>query len=139
MYRENIALQRRLDSIKHRGAGISNLGGGGSVASFGLSSVHSRTPLAHGGRRGSRSRAGVSPPRLDSGKAIAYKGSLNFLAKKKEALRIDSENLKMAKRIVSQNSMFPKQRFDQEHEKAERVKAQIQRGGVLQIDTVFKK
>ena len=32
------------------------------------------------------------------------KGSLNFVAKKKEALRIDQENLKLAKRIVNQRS-----------------------------------
>jgi hypothetical protein len=29
------------------------------------------------------------------------KGSLNYAAKKKEAMRIDQENIKMAKRIVS--------------------------------------
>lgn len=32
------------------------------------------------------------------------KGSLNFAAKRKEALRIDQENLKLAKRIVEQRS-----------------------------------
>lgn len=37
-------------------------------------------------------------------KKKSFKGSLNFLRRKQEAERVDYENLKMAKRIVTQDS-----------------------------------
>jgi len=64
VYKENIALQKRLDTIKQRGNGISNLKAGVSFATlngFDSTSKQSRTPAAPGGRGSARARPGASP------------------------------------------------------------------------------
>ena len=64
VYKENIALQKKLDSIKHRGNGISKLANGVSFATlngFSQTSKQSRTPAVVGGRGSPRARQGASP------------------------------------------------------------------------------
>jgi hypothetical protein len=63
---------------------------------------------------------------------------LNFVAKKREALRIDSENLKMAKRIVNQGACLSTQKLEEEGRFTDRVKARILKGGYLGVEQIFK-
>jgi len=55
--------------------------------------------------------------------SFPFKGSLNFVAKKREALRIDSENLKMAKRIVGQGACVQSTKeLEEENKYTEKIK-----------------
>jgi hypothetical protein len=106
VFRQNIALQKRIDHIKTKGTGIANLGQ--VPISFG-GSVKSKTPLpqpkfvGNGGRFTSRRKTNVEVPSeffIDK-QGILRKNSLNFFQKKKEGERVRDENQKMAGRILS--------------------------------------
>ena len=129
VFKQNIALQKRLDTIKQRGPG-----GSYPSPSYYASKI-SRTPAGHGARGSARGKTGFSPSQTDG---FASKGSLNFVAKKREALRIDSENLKMAKRIVNQGACLSTQKLEEEGRFTDRVKARILKGGYLGVEQIFK-
>ena len=80
-----------------RGTGITNLQASSiTVVDQRRGNVSTNTGRGKSCPRGAK----TSPTNLDSS-SFRFGGSLNFVAKKREALRIDNENLKMAKRIVN--------------------------------------
>lgn len=64
------------------------------------------------------------------------KGSLNYNIKKREAIRIDQENLKMAKRIVGSKPVLNKKEFDKEYQKYAKTKAFLVKDKSLEIGSI---
>lgn len=64
------------------------------------------------------------------------KGSLNFNLKRREALRIDIENLKLAKRIVSQKPVLNKKELEKEYQKLSKTKAFLIKDKSLEIGSI---
>lgn len=61
------------------------------------------------------------------------KGSLNYQAKKKEAYRIDYENVLMAQRLIKQKPSFPNSKMEKEHSRNSKIKHRS-----LSKDTMLK-
>lgn len=66
------------------------------------------------------------------------KGSLNYLAKKREAMRIDQENLKMAQRIVGKKPTMTNKELAKDYEKFAKTKAFLEADTGLNIDSIVK-
>ena len=64
------------------------------------------------------------------------KGSLNYNFKKKEAMRIDQENLAIAKRIVNQKASLRKKDFDKDYQKYAKAKSNMIKENSLEIGSI---
>ena len=95
-------MHRKLDIIQRNGTGIGNINNESNAPLTSSFRNSKNAPLqVRNPSRGHQEQELLINNML---KKQQFKGSLNFLRRKKEAERVDYENLKMAKRIVTQDS-----------------------------------
>ena len=76
---------------------------------------------------------------LASSNSLAYLKSLNMPYKKREAERIDGDNLRMIERIMQTGSAIPSKQYEDDYSKHLRVKKQIMKANPIPIEKILMK
>jgi hypothetical protein len=69
----------------------------------------------------------------------AFLKSLNMPYKKREAVRIDGDNLKMIDRIMQTSSAIPSKKFEDDYSKHLKVKKQIMKANPIPVEKILMK
>lgn len=74
-----------------------------------------------------------------AGNSSAYLKSLNMPYKKREAVRIDGDNLKMIDRIMQTSSAIPNKKFEDDYSKHLNFKKQIMKANPIPVEKILMK